>query len=319
MIIVLIGVILVDIVNNKIIGQERLPRMFQFHQHWREAFESIGQILWNLFLISAGSVICAVAVNGILIPHGFLSGGFVGMTLIIHYLVPILPVSLLYFVLNIPVYCLGWMYIGKRFFLYSVAGMIIFSLAMAWIHLTIPVHDKMLAAIFAGIISGAGGGVILRSLGSAGGMDILSIILLKRFSIRLGSSILVLNGLILTFAAYVFSLQDALYTLIFLFVSTQVLNVVVYGLSQRKVVYIISSRWDTIYREIMEKVQRGVTIINGRGGYTGQEIHMLFTVISHQELPRLKKLINDIDSQAFVVVGDTLETMGKGIGNQPHW
>ena len=94
---------------------------------------------------------------------------------------------------------------------------------------------------------------------------------------------------------------------------------VVYGLSQRKVVYIISPRWETIYREIMEKVHRGVTIINGRGGYTGQEIQMLFTVISHQELARLKKLINDIDKQAFVVVGDTLETMGKGIGNQPHW
>ena len=319
MIFVLIGVILMDIINNKIFVQERLSRMFQFYLFGRGTFEAIGQVLWNVCLISVGSVICAIAVNGILIPHGFLSGGFVGMTLIIHYLAPILPVSLLYFVLNIPVYCLGWMYVGKRFFLFSVAGMVIFSLAVAWIHLTIPVHDKMLAAIFAGIISGAGGGIILRSLGSAGGMDILSIILLKRFSIRFGSSILALNGLILTFAAYVFSLEDALYTLIFLFVSTQVLNVVVYGLSQRKTVFIISPRWETIYREIMEKVQRGVTIINGRGGYTGQEIQMLFTVISHQELPRLKKMINDIDSQAFVVVGDTLETMGKGIGNQPHW
>jgi uncharacterized membrane-anchored protein YitT (DUF2179 family) len=319
MIFVLIGVILTDIVNDKIFTQQRLFRMFQFHRFWRGAFESLGQVLWNMFLISVGSVICAIAVNGILIPHGFVSGGFVGMTLIIHYLVPILPVSLLYFVLNIPVYCLGWMYIGKRFFLYSVAGMIIFSLAFAWIHLPIPVADKMLAAIFAGIISGAGGGVILRSLGSAGGMDILSIILMKRFSIRLGTSILVLNALILTFAAYVFSLQDALYTLIFLFVSTQVLNVVVYGLSQRKAVYIISPRWETIYREIMEKVHRGVTIFNGRGGYSGQEIQMLFTVISHQELPRLKNLISDIDNEAFVVVGDTLETMGKGIGNQPHW
>ena len=308
-----------DIVDNKIIDQDRLSRMFQLQPMWRGAFESIGQILWNILLVSIGSAICAVAVNGILIPHGFLSGGFVGMTLIIHYLAPMLPVSLLYFVLNIPVYCLGWMYIGKRFFLYSVAGMIIFSLAVAWIHVSIPIKDKMLAAIFGGIISGAGGGVILRSLGSAGGMDILSIILLKRFSIRLGSSILVLNTMILAFAAYVFSLEDALYTLIFLFVSTQVLNVVVYGLSQRKVVYIISPRWETIYREIINKVQRGVTILKGRGGYTGQEIQMLFTVISHQELPRLKNLINDIDNEAFVVVSDSLETMGKSIGNQPHW
>lgn len=109
------------------------------------------------------------------------------------------------------------------------------------------------------------------------------------------------------------SLEDALYTLIFIFATTQMINVIVYGLSQRKVVYIISPHWDTIYREIMAKVQRGVTIINGRGVYTGQETHMLFTVISYTELPRLKTLINEIDNQAFVVVGDTLETMGKGL------
>ncbi len=308
-----------SVVNIKTIAQKPLVGKISLQLFQRETLESIGQVFWNLFLISLGSVICAIAVNGILIPHGFLSGGFVGMTLIIHYSVPILPVSLMYFILNIPVYCLGWMYIGKRFFFYSVAGTIIFSLSVAWMHLTIPVHDKILAAIFAGLISGAGGGIILRSLGSAGGMDILSIILLKRFSIRLGSSILALNGLILTLAACIFSVEDTLYTLIFLFVSTQVLNVVVYGLSQRKAVYIISQHWESIYHQIMEKVQRGVTIIGGRGGYTGREVQMLFTVISHQELPRLKKLINDIDGQAFVVVSDTLETMGKGIGNQPHW
>ena len=150
-------------------------------------------------------------------------------------------------------------------------------------------------------------------------MDILSIILLKRFSIRLGNSILALNVLILSITAYVFSMEEALYTLIFLFVSTQVLNVVMYGLSQRKAVYIISPHWETIYRGIMEKIQRGVTLIGGRGGYSGQDIQMLFTVISHQELPRLKKLVDDIDSQAFVVVSDTLEVMGPNIGNQPHW
>jgi uncharacterized membrane-anchored protein YitT (DUF2179 family) len=305
--------------NIKTLGHKPIAGKFAFHLLHRGKLEFAGQVLWNLFLIASGSVICAVAVNGILIPHGFLSGGFVGMSLIIHYIAPVFPVSLLYFVLNIPVYCLGWMYIGKRFFLYSVAGMIIFSLAITWVQLTITVQDKILAAILAGLISGAGGGIVLRSLGSAGGMDILSIILLKRFSIRLGYSILTLNGLILTFAACFFSVEDTLYTLIFLFVSTQVLNVVVYGFSQRKAVYIISQHWESIHRQIIDKVHRGVTIIGGRGGYTGQEIQMLFTVISHQDLPRLKKLINDIDCQAFVVVSDTLETMGKGIGNQPHW
>jgi uncharacterized membrane-anchored protein YitT (DUF2179 family) len=281
--------------------------------------QMLRSLLWNLFLIASGSVICALAINGILIPHKFLSGGFVGMTLIIHYLLPFLPVAVLYFVLNIPVYFLGWKYIGRRFFLYSVAGMVIFSLAVLWKPFIIPVHDKMLAAIFAGILSGAGGGIILRSFGSAGGMDILSIILFKRFSIRLGTSVLVLNVLILSFAAYVFSMEDALYTLIFLFVSTQMLNVVVYGLSQRKAVHIISPEWEKIQRSIMETIHRGVTLIDGRGGYKGQDTQVVFTVISHQELPRLKKLIGDIDPQAFVVVSDTLEVMGRRIGNQPHW
>jgi uncharacterized membrane-anchored protein YitT (DUF2179 family) len=241
------------------------------------------------------------------------------VTLIIHYLYPFLPVAGLYFILNIPVYFLGWKYIGRRFFMYSVAGMVIFSVAVLWKPFIIPIHDKMLSAIFGGILSGAGSGIILKSLGSAGGMDILSIVLFKRFSIRLGTSILVFNSLILSFAAYFFSTEEALYSLIFLFVSTQVLNVVIYGLSQRKAVHIISADWERIYREIVESIHRGVTIIGGRGGYTGQDIQMVFTVISLQELPRLKKLINDIDPQAFVVVSDTLEVMGRGIGNQPHW
>jgi uncharacterized membrane-anchored protein YitT (DUF2179 family) len=300
-----------DIAKDNIIASKAINGIERLHQ--------LRVVLWNLFLITSGSVICAMAINGILIPHGFLSGGFVGSILIIHYLFPFLPVAGLYFVLNIPVYILGWKYVGRRFFLYSLAGMVIFSLAVLWKPFIIPVHDKMLAAIFAGILSGGGGGIILKSLGSAGGMDILSIILFKRFSIRLGTSILVLNVLILSFAAYVFSMEEALYTLVFLFVSTQVLNMVIYGLSQRKAVHIISPEWEKIQRSIMETIHRGVTLIDGRGGYTGQDIQVVFTVISHQELPRLKKLIQDIDSQAFVVVSDTLEVMGRSIGNQPHW
>jgi uncharacterized membrane-anchored protein YitT (DUF2179 family) len=140
-----------DIAKGNIIPSEPLNGIKQLQR--------LRSVLWNLFLITSGSVICALAINGILIPHKFLSGGFVGMSLIIHYLFPFLPVAVLYFVLNIPVYFLGWKYIGRRFFLYSVAGMVIFSLAVLWKPFFIPVQDKMLAAIFAGILSGAGGGI----------------------------------------------------------------------------------------------------------------------------------------------------------------
>lgn len=277
------------------------------------------QVLWNLFIIAVGCELCAVAVNGILIPRQFLSGGVTGMALGIHYLVPLLPVAVYYLILNIPIYVLGWMYVGRRFFIYSIAGAIIFSAALAFTNITLPVHDKILSALLAGIITGVGSGVILRSYGSAGGLDILSIILLKRFSVRLGTSVLSFNAVILGTAAVLFSLEGAIYTLIFMYVTSQVLNIVVTGLSQRKAVLIISPRWEKISKDIMEKVDRSVTITKAQGGYTGNELNTLYTVVTFQELPRVKDLIRAVDPDAFVVVTDTLEVMGRRIGNQPHW
>jgi len=283
------------------------------------ASASTKQILWNLFLIASGSLICTVAVNGILIPQQFFGAGFTGVAIVIHYLVPPLPVSGLYLLLNIPVFVLGWVYVGRRFFFYSIAGMLFFSAALQWIHLLVPVHDKILSAIMAGIIMGIGAGITLRSLGSSGGLDILSVILLKRFSVRLGTTMLAMNSLVLLAGALLFSLEAALYTLIFIFVSSYIINVVVMGLSQRKAVMIISPEWEKISREIADRVHRGVTMIKGNGAYSGQEIQIVYTVIAFQELPRMKKMVRSIDPNVFMVVSDTLEVMGIRIGNQPHW
>ena len=281
--------------------------------------EPTRQVLFNLFLIALGSVICAVAVNGILIPRQFFGAGFTGLSLLIHYLAPSLPLAVLYLILNVPLFALGWMHVGRRFFLYSIAGMLIYSGALAWIHISVPIHDKILSAILAGIIMGTGSGIILRSLGSAGGLDILSVILLKRFSIRLGTTMLALNSLILGAGAVLFSLEGALYTLIYIYVNSYMVNLVVMGLSQRKAILIISSQWEKIAQEIMDKVHRGVTIIRGQGGYSGQERRIIYTVTALQELPRVKLLIRDVDPDGFVVISDTLEVMGTHIGNQPHW
>jgi uncharacterized membrane-anchored protein YitT (DUF2179 family) len=286
---------------------------------WKSRMKPAIEVVWNLVLISLGSALCSTAINGILIPHKFFSAGFTGVALIIHYIFPYLSVAVIYLILNVPVFALGWMYIGRRFFIFSIAGTFIFIGTLAWIHIPLPVHDKMLGAILAGIIAGVGSGIILRSLGSAGGLDILSIIFLKRFSIRLGSTILAFNSLILLAGAVLFSLEEALYTLIYIFVSSYIVNFVVTGLSQRKAVYIISPRWEEISHEIMRKIQRGVTVIKGQGGYTGRDEQILYTVISFRELPQLKQLIRGVDPSAFVVVTDTLEVMGQGIGNQPHW
>ena len=286
---------------------------------WKSAVEPVRQVAWNLGLIALGSALCSVAINGILLPQHFFGAGFTGVSLLIHYLSPSWPVAVVYFILNVPVFALGWMYVGRRFFLYSIAGMFVFTGTLVWIHISLPVHDKMLSALLAGIITGAGSGIILRSLGSAGGLDILSVTFLKRFSIRLGTTILAFNSLILVAGAILFSLEGALYTLIYIFVCSYIVNLVVTGLSQRKAVYIISPQWEDISHEIMDKVQRGVTIIKGQGGYTGRDEQILYTVVTFRELAQLKQVIRGVDPHAFVVVTDTLEVMGHRIGNQPHW
>lgn len=277
------------------------------------------KIAWNLLLLAGGSALCAAAINGILIPHQFLAGGVGGLAVLIHYLFPFVPVGAGYFLLNVPLFVLGWVFVGRRFFFYSLAGMTIFSLAVLVPLPPFPLEDRLLSALAAGILSGTGGGVILRSLGSAGGLDILSVILLKRFSLRIGATVMGFNALLLLAALIWFPLETVLYTLIFMFVTAQLLNLVVTGLNQRKAVMVVSRRWEEIARHIMEEMQRGVTIVNGEGGYTGQPLKILYSVVTFQELSRFKEMVRSCDPQAFLVVTETIEVMGKGIGNQPHW
>lgn len=280
---------------------------------------AVKSIAWNLGLLVAGSALCAVGVNGVLIPHHFVSGGLTGVALIVHYLAPILPVAPIYALANVPLFIAGWFFISRRFFLYSIAGMLIFSAAVQWVHIEVPVEDKLLAALLAGLIMGTGSGIILKSMGSAGGTDILSVILLERFTIRLGTTVLAFNSLVLAAAAVLFSIEDALFTLIYLYVSTKIVDLVVTGLSQRKAVFIISPNWESISRRILDEIHRGVTIIRGQGGYSGREQKILYTVVTFQEVATLKQIVRREDSTAFVVVTDTVDVMGQRIGNQPHW
>ncbi|MFZ7110594.1 MAG: YitT family protein [Desulfatiglandales bacterium] len=279
----------------------------------------VWEVFKNLLLITVGSVLCAAATNGIIIPQKFISAGFTGLALSIFYFLPSLSVGWLYFILNIPLFVLGWRFVGRRFLLYSIIGMLVFSAALYFVRVPFSIQDKLLSALLAGIISGAGSGIILRSAGSAGGLDILAVIMARSFSLRLGSTSLAFNSILLFTAGLMFSLESALYTLIYIFVTSYMVNLVVTGLSQRKSVFIISSRWKEIAEGIREEIQRGYTLISGRGGYTGQDEQILYTVITFRELHRLKTLIRQVDPNAFMVVHDTLEVMGHRIGNQPHW
>jgi uncharacterized membrane-anchored protein YitT (DUF2179 family) len=274
---------------------------------------------WNIALIIVGSILCSVSINGILIPHGFVNGGVVGISIVTHYFLPFLSVAVIYFLLNVPLFLAGWFFVNRRFFLYSIVGMVIFTFCVSLVQMPVPVHDKLLAALLAGLIQGVGSGIILKSQGSAGGADILSVILYNRFSVRLGTTILGFNTIILGTAAVFFSLEDALYTLIYLYVVTKVIDLVVNGLSQRKAALIVSSSWERISARIMKELSRGVTILHGQGAYSEGEKRILYTVVTFQEISLLKGIVKKEDPDAFVVISDTAEVMGHRIGNQGHW
>lgn len=281
--------------------------------------KNLRSVTWNLFLITAGSVISAIAINSVLIPKQFLAGGFTGLAMLIHYGLPSIPIGAVYFCLNIPLFIFGWMFVGRRFFLYSIAGMLIYSLAVLIPFPEIRIEDSLLNALLAGIITGIGSGTLLRSFGSAGGMDILAIVVLKKYSVRLGTTSLVFNVLLMLTAISRIPLEMILYTLIYIFVSAYFVNLVVTGLSQRKAVMIISDQWPAISEEVIAKMDKGVTVIHGQGGFTGKQQKLLYSVIPFHELARFKEIIRKIDPQAFVVITETMEVMGAKVDNQPHW
>jgi uncharacterized membrane-anchored protein YitT (DUF2179 family) len=278
------------------------------------------QVVSDIVLLCTGSTLCAIATNSILIPHNFLTGGVTGIALIIHKIIPTLDLGLIYFLLNIPLFSLAWMSVGRRFFFFSIIGTVTLTFALLFVDFVhFNVEDKMLNALLAGVIQGAGTGLCLRTSGSQGGADILSVMLLRRFSISIGSTILFLNAIVLLLISVYYSIEALLYTIIVVFVSAKVINLVVTGFSQRKSVIIISREWEKISQEILKDIRRGVTILKGEGGYKRTDEHILYAVIAFREIGPLKRIVRNIDPDAFVVISNTLEVMNYRIGNQPHW
>lgn len=277
--------------------------------------ETLKRILLNLFLLTVGSCIFAVGINAILVPQKFISGGIIGIALVLHYLVPGLSLGLTYFLLNIPLILLGWFSVSRKFVYYSCFGMAVFSVATALIlPPPIPIGNPILAAVLAGIICGAGGGLILRSRGSAGGIDILAVYLNRKWSIRIGITSFLANALVLAGGGFYFGVEQALYSLVAVYASSKVLDYVLTGFNQRKSIYIISEHSQEIADQILGRLHRGVTFLKGVGGYSGSEKKIIFCIITMIELSKMKEIVFDIDPEAFVVVNDTLEVLGKRHG-----
>lgn len=273
-------------------------------------------IPYNMFLLTVGSLIFGIGVKGIALPHGFISGGVSGLSLLIYYWTGLLPPGVLYFILNVPIFLLGWCYVSRRFFGYSLYGMAILTLAIDLIDLQIAVKDPMLAALAGGCLIGCGSGINFHSLGSAGGNDVIAVLLNQRFNIRIGTFFFLFNVGLFAFSFARLPLDLVLFSLAMSFVSSQVMEYVLNISNQRKMALIVSEHSHRIAPEILSRLGRGATLLEGRGAYTGNKKNVVLTVINSFQLKRLEELVFTIDSQAFVIVENTLNVIGKGFSGR---
>ncbi len=273
-------------------------------------------IPWNLFLITVGALIFGIGLKAIALPNGFITGGISGVALLLYYFSGKLSPGIWYFIINIPMFIFGWLYISKRFFFYSLYGMVALSLAMELITFQIPVRDPFLAILAGGTIMGAGAGITLRSLGSLGGNDIVAIILNQKLSIRMGSYYFAFNIILFTFSFGILKLEPVLYSLALIFVISYVLEYVLTMFNQRKMVMVISEKFNSIAKAIHEKLNRGATFLDGSGTYTGDRKKIILTVIHNYQLKRLEETVFTIDPDAFVITENTFNVLGRGFSRR---
>ncbi len=263
--------------------------------------------------IIAGALMWSVAINGILVHHRLLSGGVSGLALVIYYLVPKLPIGLMVFLINIPIFIMSWTMLSGKFFTFSLLGMASFSFFLTvTTHLHIPVENPLLACLYAGVISGVGAGLIFRAGGSGGGTGIIAMVLNHRFSIRVGLVSFLLNSIPLVLGAFLIDLNAALYSIIYVYTTGSVMDRVITSFSERKSVWIISSQSSEICRQILIKLHRGATLLSGKGAYSHSPVEVIYSVISPFELTKLKDLVLTIDPNAFLIINETQEVVGKG-------
>ena len=267
--------------------------------------------LTDMVFIVAGCIVFVLGMNALLIPHQLIAGGLAGAALLLHYAIPFFDVGLWYFFLNIPLLVLGWRKNGRRFVVLTAFGMTVFSLAASWISVApLAVYDPITAALAAGVICGLGAGLILRSRGSAGGLDILSIYLRDRFGFSLGSLGFAMNGAILLAGAWFHDLQTALYSAIFIFVCARVVDAVLVGVNPQKMVLVISDCSEDIARALMDQMKYGVTYLQAEGGFARKEKKIICSVVKSMDVPRFKACALRVDPKALLVVNDTSEVAG---------
>jgi uncharacterized membrane-anchored protein YitT (DUF2179 family) len=273
------------------------------------------KIVWRDYLgITVGAIITAISLNMFLIPNKIAAGGVSGLATVLHYLLG-WPVGIIMLAFNIPLFIIGLKVMGARYGINTLFGAGVLSLA---IDLTAPftpvlTNDLLLSSLYGGVVGGMGMGLVFRSKGNTAGTALAAVILNKLLGIRIGQAMMASDFFVIVFAGVAFKSPElALYALISMFVTGQIIDLVQEGPSTSKAFFVMSSQPNEVAAAIISEMDRGVTVLQAKGGYTGESREMLLCVVSTSEVTQLKEVIYQIDSKAFVIVTTAHEVLGEG-------
>ncbi len=275
--------------------------------------------LWNwkqvrsYIWITGGSIVIALALDIFLVPNKIAAGGVTGLATVLFHLFN-LPVGWLLLALNVPLFLLSYRELGRRVLIRSLYGALVTAVFVELLASFLPVmtSDVLLSAIYGGMITGLGMGIVLKAGGTTGGTDLVARLLHKHFPVTVGQGLLGADFVVISLAGIFFNVELALYALLSLLITSKMIDLVQEGISFAKAAYIISEKSEDVSKAIFKELGRGVTAIQGKGMFTGIERPILLCVVGKTEESRLKELIYDIDHQAFVFITDAHEVLGEG-------
>ncbi|GGF13391.1 membrane protein [Halobacillus andaensis] len=265
--------------------------------------------LYRFAVLFVCSIVLGFAFNLFLLPHEVLSGGITGLAMVFGLLTPV-NTGLWLVILNIPILIIGWMKLGKEFIWNSIFSVFTTSIAMQYIPVLKVTDDALLSTVFGGVIAGIAIGFIIRFYGSTGGFDVIGLVLTQKRDIPLGGLIFSLNSGVVFISGFIFSWDLALYTMASIYIT----GIVIDRVHTRHIklnLMVVTDRGDELKNELISNLIRGITVMDGQGGYSNTERKVLYTVISRYELAFVKSLITSVDSRAFVSISETVEVIGN--------
>lgn len=268
------------------------------------------KLIYKFFFLTIGAVLASVGLEIFLVPNNIVDGGVNGISILMSYLTKF-PLGVFIFIFNLPFLVFGYSQIGKSFVIATLYAITVLSVGVSVLH-PIPglTQDPLLAAVFGGIVIGMGVGMVIRYGGSLDGTEIIAIVFSKKSAFSVGEIVMFFNLFILSSAGVVFGWDRAMYSLIAYFIAFKVIDLTIEGLDESKAVIIISDKQDEIAEVLMARLGRGVTFLEGQGGYSKQSKGVLYSVVTRLELSKLKSIIDEIDEEAFVTIQDVHEVLG---------